>query len=219
MHGQGHARRLLRHHFVDESGVAVGQLVGVVATGTGGFAHFVVAQIGQVGVVHLHIVATRRRQRAQLIAIGFGNVVVKSRVEFRIGVFADASATTTEMQHGGRGDGHLGRTALGNLRLQVIEVGQLDVFHMAYFVDHTDDGWGQFLGAIRTFNGDGDVGFHAAHLLQEVNMKIGAAEFAIGDGLQAHILLELHNFRDGFVFHHAQLLGGDLTLGFLFTGF
>jgi hypothetical protein len=49
--------------------------------------------------------------------------------------------------------------------------------------------------------------------------KVGAAELAVGDALQAHVFLELHDLGDGLVFHRAQLLGRDVALGFLFAGF
>ena len=123
------------------------------------------------------------------------------------------------MQHGGRRNGHLGCAALGNLRLQVVEVGELYIFHMAHFVDHADNGWRQFLGAIGSLDGDRDVGFHATHLLQKIDVEIGATEFAISDGLEAYVFLELHDLGDGFVFHHPQLFGGDMALGLLFAGF
>ena len=101
------------------------------------------------------------------------------------------------------------------MRFQVIEIGKLNVFDVAHFVDDANDGRGEFLGAVGAFDGDRYVGFHATHLLQKINMEISAAEFAIGDGFQAHIFLELDDFADGLVFDHTQLLGRDLALGFL----
>jgi hypothetical protein len=50
-------------------------------------------------------------------------------------------------------------------------------------------------------------------------MEIGAAELAVGDALEAHVFLELHDLGDGLVFHRAQLLGRDVALGLLFAGF
>ena len=85
------------------------------------------------------------------------------------------------MQHRGRGDGHLGGVAFGNLGLQVVEVGELYVFHMTHFIDHADYGRCQFLGAIGALDGDGYISFHATHLLQKIDVEIGATEFAVGD--------------------------------------
>ena len=90
---------------------------------------------------------------------------------------------------------------------------------MAHFVDDADNRGCQLLRAIRALYGHGDVGFHAAHLFKKVDVEIGATELAVGDRLQAHILLEFHNFCDGLVFHQAQLLGRDLAFGLLLAGF
>ncbi len=90
---------------------------------------------------------------------------------------------------------------------------------MAHLVDHAHHGRGEFLGAVRLDDGDRHVGLDAAELLQEVDVEVGPAEFAVSDALQAHVLLELHDLGDGLVFHLAQLLGGDLALGLLLAGF
>ena len=87
---------------------------------------------------------------------------------------------------------------------------------MAHFVDHADHRWREFLCAVGSLDGDRYVGFHAADLLQKIDMEIGATEFAVGDGLQAHVFLKLDDLCNGFVFHHAQLFRCDLPLGFLF---
>jgi hypothetical protein len=39
-------------------------------------------------------------------------------------------------------------------------------------------------------DGDRDVGLHAAQLVEEVDVEVGAAELAVGDALEAHVLLE-----------------------------
>ena len=62
---------------------------------------------------------------------------------------------------------------------------------------------------------DRDVGLDAAELLEEVDVEVGAAELAVGDALEAHVLLELHDLGDRLVFDLAQLLGRDLALGLL----
>ena len=62
VHGQGHASGLVGDHLVDEIGIAVGQFIGVIAALSCSFTHFFIAQVGQVGVVHLHIGASRSRE-------------------------------------------------------------------------------------------------------------------------------------------------------------
>jgi hypothetical protein len=74
----------LRDHQVDELGVAVRQLVGVVATAAGGFAHVLVAEVGHVGVVHLHIGAAGGGRGAQLVAIGIGHVLVERGLQLGV---------------------------------------------------------------------------------------------------------------------------------------
>jgi hypothetical protein len=219
VHREQHARRLLRDHLVDEGGIAVRQLVRVVAALAGGFAHVLVAQVGEVGVVHLHVGAAGRGQRAQLVAVGLGHVVVEHRVELGVRVLADAGAAAAKVQHGRRGDGHLGRAAGGHLALQVLEIGELDVLDVAHLVDHAHRGRRQFLGAVGLADGDRNVGLHAAELVEEVDVEIGAAELAVGDAFQADVFLEADDLGDGLVFDRAQLLGRDLALGLLLARF
>jgi hypothetical protein len=47
--------------------------------------------------------------------------------------------------------------------------------------------------------------FHAADLGQKIEMPIVAAEFAVGDALQAGVFLELYDFADRFILDLAQL--------------
>ena len=49
-------------------------------------------------------------------------------------------------------------------------------------------------------------------------MEIGAAELAVGDGLQPHVLLHAHDLGDGAVLHLAQLRAADLAAGKLAAG-
>ncbi len=50
---------------------------------------------------------------------------------------------------------------------------------------------------------------HAFQLLEEVDVKEGAAELAVGDALQAGVLLFLDDIADVRVFHLAQLVLRD----------
>jgi hypothetical protein len=89
---------------------------------------------------------------------------------------------------------------------------------MPHFVDHSHHRRSQLLGAVGFEDGHRNVGLDAAELLQEIDVEVGAAELAVGDALQAHVFLELHDLGDGLVFHGAQLGCGDLARGFLLTG-
>ena len=121
------------------------------------------------------------------------------------------------MQHGGGGDGDLGRVACAHLAFQVLKICQLNVFDMAHLVNHAHHGRGQFLRAVRANDGDWNVSFYAANLLQKINVEVGATELTIGDALKTHIFLKLHNLGNRLVFNQAQLLGRDLALGELRT--
>jgi hypothetical protein len=79
----------------------------------------------------------------------------------------------------GEGMVTLGVRPGGHLRLQVLEVGPLDVLGVAHLVDHADHGRREFLGAVRLADGDRHVGLHATELLEEVDVEVGAAELAI----------------------------------------
>ena len=56
---------------------------------------------------------------------------------------------------------------------------------MAYFVDDANHRWCQFLGAVRALDGDRDIGFHTTHLLQKIDVEIGASKLTVGDHLQS----------------------------------
>ncbi len=66
--------------------------------------------------------------------------------------------------------------------------------------------------AVRSRDQNGHVRLDAAQLGEKVQMKIFAAQLAIGDGVQTDIFLQLHHFSDGLVFGRAQLGGGNLPL-------
>jgi len=53
---------------------------------------------------------------------------------------------------------------------------------------------------------------HALELLEEIDVEIGAAELAVGDALQAPVLLELDDVADRLVLDRAQLGAADRVL-------
>ena len=94
-----------------------------------------------------------------------------------------------------------------HLRLQVLEVGALDVLDVAHLVDHAHHRRRELLAAVGLPDRDRDVGLDAAELLEEVDVEVGAAELAVGDALEADVLLELDDLGDRLVLDFAQLLG------------
>jgi len=213
MNGERHAGRLLGHDPVDERGVAVRQLVRVVAARPCRLAHLVVAQVGEVGVVHLHVGAAGGRERAQLVAVGAGDILVE-RLEVGVVLAADAGAAAAKVQHRRRRNRHLGRMAGGHPRLQVLEVGALDVLDVAHLVDHAHHRRRQLLRSVGLPDRDRDVGLDAAELREEVDVEVGAPELAVGDAVQADVFLEPDDLRDGVVLDGTQRLGRDLAARF-----
>ena len=63
----------------------------------------------------------------------------------------------------------------------------------------------EFGGKFAIGNGD------ARQLLEKVDMKIGAAELAVGNALEADILLRAHDFANAFVLDRAQRSRLDLA--------
>ena len=53
----------------------------------------------------------------------------------------------------------------------------------------------------------------AVQPLQEIDVKEGAAELAVGDSLQAHVLLGMHDFADAIVLDRVQLLRRHMAGG------
>ena len=191
------------------------QLVRVVAALARRLAHLVVAQVGQVRVVHLHVGGAGRGERAQLGPVRLGHVVVERRVEFGVVLAADARAAAPEMQHRGRRDRDLGGEPGADLTLQVFEIRTLDVAHVLHLAHHAHHRGRQLLGAVGSDDGHGDVGLHAPELLEKVDVKVGAPKLPVRDAAQADVLLELHDLGDRPVLHAAQLLGADETVGVL----
>ena len=124
---------------------------------------------------------------------------------------ADAGAAAAKVQHRRGGNRYLGRMASADLALEVLVVGELYVLHMADLVDHPHCRRGEFLGAVGLDESDGYVGLHASELVEEINMEIGASEFAVGDAFEPHVLLEADDFGDGAVLHQPQLLLGEFA--------
>src|SRR5690242_14864793 len=65
---------------------------------------------------------------------------------------------------------------------------------------------------------DASARLHSGQLLQEIDVKEGAAKLPIRNALQSELFLEAHDLADGAVFHPAQLLLGDGTGAKLLAG-
>src|SRR5579862_5539341 len=51
---------------------------------------------------------------------------------------------------------------------------------------------------------------HTVELLEEIDVEIGAAKFAVRDALEAHVLLGFHHLANAFVFDLAESLSRQL---------
>ena len=57
------------------------------------------------------------------------------------------------------------------------------------------------------------MGFDALEAFEKIDVKIGAAEFAVGDSLQPHALLSFHDLADALVLDRVQLLRRHMAGG------
>jgi hypothetical protein len=69
----------------------------------------------------------------------------------------------------------------------------------------------ELLAAVGPLDHDRKIGLDAADLLEEIDVEIGAAEFSVGDRLQAGLFLEFDDFGDRLVLDLAQLGRIDLA--------
>ena len=189
------------------------QRVGVFAAFLRRLALLRVAQVGEVGVVELHVGASGGAKRSQFLAVT-RREVLEEPFHVRIGVLADRAAPAAEMHHGRRRDANLRRAAL-HLRFQVREVLDLDRLHVLQLAAHFEPRRREIDFALGGMELGADAAVHrdAFELLEEVDVEIGAAVLAVGDRAQADVLLKLHRFRDGAILDRAQRGGVDLAAG------
>ena len=82
---------------------------------------------------------------------------------------------------------------------------------MPNLVDHAHHGRGQLFRAVGAARRHDFAGLDAAQLLQKVDMEVGAAKLAVGDGRKADVLLHLHDLGDRAILDGAQLRRGHLA--------
>jgi hypothetical protein len=198
-----HPGRALGDRGVDQSRIAPRQLVRIIAAGARSRAQLRIAQVRKVGVVELNIGAAGRGERAQLFAVGRGDVG-KECLEVRVGLAADRLAPAAEVQHGRRGERHLRRARGG--RPEEVEVRELDRAHVAHLPGHVQHRWGEVdvaLGAVKV-RGQSTARFHPVELLEEIDMEIRAPELAVGNALQPDVFLHADDIGDRRVLDRAQ---------------
>ena len=173
-----------------------------------------IAEVRKIGVVELQIAQAARREIGDLGAIGGGQIVVEI-LKARIDRLADRFAPAAEMQHRRRWDADLRRASRG--LLEEIEVGTLnrsDPLHLAADMH----GWrlepDLCAVVLPEVGGEFPVGrLDALEALKKIDVKEGAAKLAVGDPLQAYILLGAHDFANARVLDCVQLGGGQAASG------
>ena len=203
-----HVLRPVADRVIDQPAVELGERVGIVAAGARALADGRVAEIGEIGVVELQVAAAARRQIGDLVAIGGGEVDVEW-LEVGIDALADRLPAAAEMQHRRRRDADLRR--LRHDALEEVEVGaldRLDVADLAFDV-HRRRLEADLAAVVLAELGDelAVVGLDAVEPLEEIDVEIRAAELAVGDPLEADVLLRAHDLADARVLDCAQCLG------------
>ena len=83
---------------VDQLGVGVGEGVGIVAPLGGTGAHHRVAEVGEVGVVELHVATAGRVEGVELGAVARGEIG-EELLEVGIGIEVDRRPAAAEVDH------------------------------------------------------------------------------------------------------------------------
>jgi hypothetical protein len=178
MHRDGDVFGSAGERAIDGVGVGSRQLRGILAAGAQCRLDLLVAKISESHVIQLQIFATGFREMADGSLVRLGDVGPKL-VQVRIDFLRNRRAPAAQMQHGRRRDFDL-RSARCH-RLQKPEIIHHDGLRTTHFANNRGDGRLFFnaakLGAFV------DSGYHAIQALQEVQMPVGAAEFAIGNAL------------------------------------
>ena len=211
MRGDGHVGGLCLQDAVDRVHVALRHLVDVDALGGVRFALGRVAELAPAGVVELQVAAAQVVEGAHGVAVYLNDVVEEHRL---VGIALDgavrglAAHAGDEVQHGGRGDGQLHGVIAGDVA-QLGEMGQERVVAEGDLVAERQlSALG--LGALELDRPRFGVDvLDVLQALQEVEVPHGAAELAVGDGLEARLLFLLHQVRNGGVLGGGQLLARD----------
>ena len=140
----------------------------------------------------------------ELIGIAGCNIGIKL-FEIRIGILADRPAAAAKVQHRRRRDRDLRRARRD--RFQKLEIGALNRFRVPHFAGDVHDGRLEIDFAFRAVELDVNAALRldALELRQEIDVKVGAPEFAVGDAAQSQIFLEFDDAADRFILHGAEL--------------
>ena len=194
---------------VDEVAVEFAEFFRIVAARLHLRAIFLVAQHGDEHLVELQIAAAGVGERAHGFPVGLTEIV-EHRVELWIDLAVDRRPRRAAVQRRRRRDGNL-RRALGV---------RSDEFEM---LEHRVAGKADLAGDLDALVARGDGGecdalvhhmlFDAVEAPEEIEMPPGTAEFAVGDRLQADILLAFDDALDLLILDCLERGGVDLAFG------
>src|SRR3984893_1905448 len=208
MHGDGHVGGNIRHRRVDEIAVKLAEAFGIIAARGHLRPVFRIAQHGHEDLVELEVAAAGVGEGAHRLAVGLPQVGEEA-IELGIDGLVDGRHHRAAVDRRGRGNRDL-RRAIG-VRLHEFEM-----------LDHRMAGKSELAGdahplvagrnARKCDAGIHDVAFDAVEAPEKIEMPPGAAELAVGDGLQPHLLLLLDHAFDLAVLDRLEFRHGDLAL-------
>src|SRR5260370_40495554 len=204
MRAHGHAGGLLGERGVDEADI--GQVLALARAAEPGdvVALRRVVEICQAGVVELEIAATELAQRRDLVGIDAAEIVPE-RGEVGIDLVVDGGAAAAVMHHARRGHGEL-RRCLGDRFQEGERLGEDRPLERELAGD-AQRRRGELDVALLVVELDREIVLHlgdAADLVEEIHVPGGAAVLAVGDALEADLLLHLHRLGHGVVLDPAH---------------
>ena len=203
----------VRHRRVDQVGVERAELLRIVAA----LGHLVailrIAQHGDEHFVELQIAAAGVGEAAHGLLVGLAEIVPEPSI-VRIGLLVDRRHRRPAVDRRRRGNGDL-RRALG------VRGDELEMLDHRVRPGHAElaGDLDAFVARVRppakAMPAVHDVLLGAVEAPEEIEMPPRAAELAVGDRLQADVLLLLDDALDLAVLDRLQRVGRDLALGAL----
>ena len=207
MHADVERGRQVAQHAVGHRDIGVDQARPAVAARRERGLHVRVAELGEGGLVDLHIGAAGRRERLELGAEGRDRVVPEF-LDVVIGMRRDGGVAAAEMQRAGTGNRELRhRAGEGAQALEIVGMDRLRPCELA--LDHRGR-----LGAARERSAGlatDRVGRDVAEAAVEIAVVGAAAKLAVGREPQPDPRLQIDRRGDRLVLASLQLLAADLA--------
>src|SRR5262245_22251148 len=213
MHGNRHVGGDVRHRGIDQVGITLGEPAWVVAAPFLGLAVDGVAQHGDEHLVELQVATAGIGESAHALAVG-GAQLGEELLEGGIGLLAHRGAAGAAVERRRRRNRDLRRPR--RVRLDELEMLQHRVIGKAELADDAR----ALRACLHALECDAllhHVALGAVETPEEVEVPPGAAELAVGDGLESHLLLLLDDALDLAILHRLERGRIDLALGVLFA--